>query len=34
MQLAISRRYDKERDTTLFLSDFYLFEQIFLSLYQ
>ena len=32
--LAISRRYNREGDTTLILRDFYLFEQIFLSMYQ
>ena len=32
--LAISLRYNREGDTTLILRDFYLFEQIFLSMYQ
>ena len=32
IQLAISQRYDREGDTTSFLLDFYLFEQVFLSI--
>ena len=32
IQLAISQRYDREGDTTSFLLDFYLLEQVFLSI--